>query len=83
MITVTADEAAKDWRKLADAAQHEPVRVLEGADAGVVVLSVAEYERFRRLIGQRLMETMDRMGAKAKAAGLTEDKLDELLADES
>ena len=80
MQTLSADEATNDWHKLTEAAQRQPVRVQADGEPEVVVMSDAEYDGFRRLIGERLLATMDRMGATAKAAGLTEDKLDELLA---
>lgn len=83
MRTVSPAEATSDWRKLIEAAQQHPVRISGDGDPEVVVMSATAYERFRRLIGERLLDAMDRMGAKAQAAGLTEEKLDELLADES
>ena len=83
MQTLSVIEATNDWHKLTEAAQRQPVRVQAEGEPEVVVMSAVDYDRYRRLIGERLLATMDRIGAKASAAGLTEDKLDELLADES
>ena len=83
MRTVQADQAFSDWRKLADDIRREPVKVVGEAACAMVVMSEAEYQK---LVGQawdRLFASMDRLAAEAQASGLTEEKLDELLADES
>ena len=49
----------------------------------VVIVSEAEYLQFRRYAGERLQAVMDRIGAKAEQRGMTEEKLDVMLADES
>ncbi len=46
-------------------------------------MSVHHYERLRGAAWERLAETMDAMSAQASAAGLTEEKLEQLLSDES
>lgn len=47
-----------------------------------VVLSPREYERLTRLNTDAFQRFCDKAGARAEEAGLTEAKLDELLADE-
>ena len=47
------------------------------------MMSVERYERLRRAALDGLSRTMDTMAEEAKANGLTESKLDELLAEES
>ncbi|MGH6814369.1 MAG: hypothetical protein ACREC6_01555 [Hyphomicrobiaceae bacterium] len=83
MRTVTIDDVNKDWRKVIAEAEHAPLRVRAHDLPSVVILSEIDFERLRGYIGERLLETMDRMAATAKQRGLTEQKLDELLADES
>ena len=83
MRTVSQDDLARNWRNVASEAERAPVRVHVDGLPDMVILSEAEFEKFRRHIGDRLIETMDRLGAEAKRKGLTEAKLDELLADES
>ena len=48
-----------------------------------VVLSVEDYERLRGAAWQRLFETMAPARKEAARRGLTDERLDELLADES
>ena len=60
-----------------------PVRVVSEAEGAVVVMSEAEYAKLRGLAWDRLLALMDQLSAQAQASGLTEEKLEELLADES
>ena len=83
MRTVTPDDLAKDWPALANEAERTPIRVHRDGGPDVVLVSEAEYQRFRRYAGEQLIEVMDRMGAEAKRRGLTEEELEKLLADES
>ena len=83
MRTVSQDDLARNWRNVASEAERAPVRAHVDGLPDMVILSEAEFEKFRRHIGDRLIEAMDRLGTEAKQKGLTEAKLDELLADES
>ncbi len=83
MRTVPADQAFSDWRKLADTIRHQPVRVVGGTEGAMVVMSEAEYQKLMGQAWDRLLASMDRLSEEAKASGLTEEKLEELLADES
>ena len=83
MRTIASVDAARDWRKLANEVAREPVRVTGAGEAAIVVMSEAEFDRLKGQAWTRLFSAMDRLSAEAKASGLTEDKLDELLADES
>jgi hypothetical protein len=48
-----------------------------------VMVSAQDYEAMRAFYADRLAHTMDRVAENAANAGLTQDKLSELLADES
>ena len=83
MRTITTDDVSRDWPSVAAEARHAPVRVSDKDGLDLVILSHEDYERIRGVIGQNLKEAMDIMGRTAEARGLTEEKLEELLADES
>jgi PHD/YefM family antitoxin component YafN of YafNO toxin-antitoxin module len=83
MRTVTTEDVASNWNGVAAEAAKAPVRVHGKGLPDLVILSEAEYERFRRVAGERLKEVMDRIGATATSNGMTEERLRELLADES
>ena len=80
MRTITASEAKQGFAKLIDAASREPVIIQRQKRDVAVVLSMAEYERLTRLNIAEFQRFCDRIGSQAKAAGLDEDKLAELLA---
>jgi len=83
MRTIAANEVNKGgWRKVAQDAQLQPIRVTGDDAAEVVVMSSAQFDAMRGASRDRLFAAVDRMQAEAKANGLTEEKLAELLADE-
>jgi len=47
------------------------------------MVSESDYEAMREYYANRLLHTMDDVGARARQQGLTEEKLDALLIDES
>ena len=83
MRTVTTREAESAFTKVIEAAQREPVAVTENGEPSAVVMSYDDYQRITGRARRELLETMQRMRAYAAEQGLTEAKLDELLADES
>ena len=83
MKTVHADQTLPDWRQLARDTRREPVKVVGEGDCTMVILSEAEYERIKGQGWDRLSHSMDRLSTEAEASGLSEEKLAELLADES
>ena len=83
MQEMTALEAKNRFGQLIDAAQRRPDTVTKNGRAAVVVMSVEDYERRRQSAAQRLGQIMDRTAEEAARKGLTDAKLDELLADES
>ena len=79
----TATEAESRFSQLLNTAKRQPVTVTEDGEPSVVVMSALVYEARRQRAKQRLKETVKRSQAYAVSQGLTEEILDELLADES
>ena len=82
MRTVSASEARQELAAVIEAAALEPVVIQRQKRDVAVVLSPQEYERLVRLNVAEFQRFCDMVGAKAKAAGMTEAKLDQLLADD-
>lgn len=83
MITMTANEAKTRFGEFLDQAQREPVRVMRHDRVVGVMVSAQDYEAMRTFYADRLRHTLAEAGNQAGRAGLTQDKLDTLLADES
>lgn len=83
MQTMTANQAKTQFGAFIDMAQKEPVRVLRHDRVVGVMVSPEDYEAMRAFYADRLVRTMDRTAAQAQQAGLTQEALDDLLADES
>ena len=82
MKTIPATEAKNRLGAILDAAQREPI-VIRRQDRDVaVLLSMADYERLRSANVAALLELRDAVAAEAAAAGLTEERLAELLSDD-
>lgn len=81
MRTVSATEAKQKFAEIIDTAQREPVRIRRHDRDLAVVISAADYDR---MVEERWKE-FDRLSAiasaQAKANGLTEEKLQEILAE--
>jgi len=81
MPTVSATHAKQNFAAIIDAAQREPVLIRRHDRDVAVVVSAGEYER---LVRDRWKE-FDRLSAlaseQAEANGLTEEKLQEILAE--
>ena len=83
MRTYTANEAKTRFGEFIDDAQRAPVRVMRRDRVVGVMVSAQDYEAMRAFYANRLRDTMDKVADEAARAGLTEEKLAELLADES
>ena len=80
MKEIAAREARNRFGHLLDAARSAPVRLTKkGRPVGVVM---RQYERLRGAAWDRLTDTLDRLGAEVAARGLTDARLDALLADD-
>jgi prevent-host-death family protein len=83
MLTYTANEAKTRFGEFIDRAQREPVRVMRHDRVVGVMVSAEDYEAMRAYYADRLLKTMDETAMAAEKAGLTPEKLEQLLADES
>lgn len=83
MQTFTANEAKTRFGELLDRVQRAPVQVTRHNRVVGVMVSAEDYEAMRRFYADRLRKTLRDTANEAAAAGLTEEKLAQLLADES
>lgn len=83
MKTITAIDAKNKFGQLIDAAQRQPVTVTKKGRASVVVMSAADYERRQKRAWKNVLKTMDETSRYAETQGLTDERLQQLLADES
>lgn len=83
MQTLSAQEAKTRFGHLLDLAQREPVRILRRKHVVGVVVSAEDFEAMREFYAHRLQAGMAAAAEEASRAGLTEEHLQELLADES
>lgn len=80
MRTVTASEAKQGLAGIIEAASREPVIIQRQKRDVAVVMSMQEYERLVHLNKAEFQRFCDQVGAGAEKAGLTEEKLADLLA---
>jgi prevent-host-death family protein len=83
MRYVSATEAKQELAAILDAAQREPVVIRRQQRSVAVVLSMQEYERLTALNVEEFQRFCDRVGEQAKARGLTEEKLSDIIASAS
>jgi prevent-host-death family protein len=83
MRHVWATDAKQAFSAVLDAAQREPVVIRRQRRDVAVVLSVREYEKLTALNIDEFQRFCDRIGKRAAASGMTEDRLAEILSDAS
>jgi prevent-host-death family protein len=83
MRTISSLDAKSRFGQLLDAAQRAPVTVTKKGRPAAVVMSIEDYERMRGAAWTRLSGTIATARKQAAERGLTDELLDELLADES
>ncbi len=83
MRTISSIDAKTRFGQLLDAAGRAPVTVTRKGRPAAVVMSVEDYERLRGAAWQRLFETLETARQAAAGRGLTDELLEELLANES
>jgi PHD/YefM family antitoxin component YafN of YafNO toxin-antitoxin module len=77
---VSATQAKQGLAGVIEAAKREPVMIQRQKHDVAVAMSVAEYERLVHLNVAEFQRFCDQVGTAAEKAGLTEDKLAELLS---
>lgn len=82
MKRVAATEAKNRLRAILEDAQRAPVVITRQDRDIAVVLSMADYERLRDGNIQALLELRKQVANEAAANGLTDDRMNELLADD-
>jgi prevent-host-death family protein len=80
---VSATGAKQRLAALIDAAQSEAVVIRRQNRDVAVLLSTQQYDRLHALNTEEFQRFCDRIGERAAARGMTEEKLAEILADES
>lgn len=83
MQTYTANEAKTRFGEFLDRAQREPVRVMRHDRVVGVMVSADDYDAMRAFYANRLRHTLHETAEGAATAGLTEEKLAQLLAEDS
>jgi PHD/YefM family antitoxin component YafN of YafNO toxin-antitoxin module len=82
MQTVSATYAKQNFAAILDLSQREPVQIRRHERDIAVVVSDEEYEALRSLRVQELIRLSDEMGKYAESQGMTDELLEQLLADE-
>ncbi len=83
MQSFTANEAKTRFGEFLDCAQREPVQVLRHDRVVGVMVSAQDYEAMRVFYANRHRHTLRSSAEIAVAAGMTPDKLTELLEEKS
>jgi prevent-host-death family protein len=81
MQSFTANQAKTQFGQFLDTVQREPVQVMKHDRVVGVMVSAKDYEAMRLFYADRLQHRLAQSAQLAEAAGLTENKLDELLSD--
>jgi prevent-host-death family protein len=80
MQSFTANQAKTQFGQFLDTVQREPVQVMKHDRVVGVMVSAKDYEAMRLFYADRLQHRLAQSAQLAEAAGLTENKLDELLS---
>jgi antitoxin Phd len=79
MEYVTSKQAQTNFGALLDSAQRHPVIIKRHKRDCVVVMSMAEFEEYRKVRAQKLMDFCDAASDEAASRGMTEETLSALL----
>lgn len=81
MRYVSASDAKQRLAAVLDAVQREPVTIRRQNREVAVVISPEDYRRLTGANIEQFQRFCDRIAEGAKAKGLTEEKLDEMLSE--
>ncbi|HTD55114.1 MAG TPA: type II toxin-antitoxin system Phd/YefM family antitoxin [Silvibacterium sp.] len=81
MRAISATDAKQNLAALLDAAQREPVMIRRHDRDVAVLLSADQYERMRGARVEEFQRFCDRVAEQAKARGMNEEVLEEILRD--
>jgi prevent-host-death family protein len=81
MPTVSATHAKQQFAALLDSAQREPIRIRRHEREVAVLISVEEYDRLHKNRWAEFNRLSAIASERAKANGLTEEILSQILAD--
>jgi PHD/YefM family antitoxin component YafN of YafNO toxin-antitoxin module len=79
MEYMTSKTAQTNFGALLDSAQHHPIVIKRHKRDCVVVMSMAEFEEYRKARAKALMDFCDAASIEAANNGMTEDVLNNLL----
>lgn len=82
MLTVSATHAKQNFAAMIDAAQREPVRIQRHERDVAVLLSAEEWEKIHKIRVEQLIRLTEETGRYAASKGMTDELLEQLLADE-
>ena len=82
MKSVDYAQAQEHMDEILDEAQGHPIVIHRQGEEIVIMLSMAEYERLRVGAVREFLDLRNDTGREASAAGLTENRLPELLNDD-
>lgn len=82
MKTISAAEARVRFETVLDESQRMPVVIRDRDRDVAIVLSIADYERLRGGAVQAFLDLRNEVAREAAAAGLTQERLSDLLDEE-
>lgn len=83
MHIISSTEAKQKFGAALDAAQRSPVFIQKQNRAVAVLMSMSDYDKIRGLRDTEFERLAREISAKAAQRGLTDDKLEDILADVS
>jgi prevent-host-death family protein len=83
MPTVSATHAKQNFAAMLDQSQREPVRIQRHERDVAVLVSAEEYEKIHQFRVQELLRFTEETSRYAASQGMTEEVLEQLLADKN
>jgi hypothetical protein len=82
MITVALKDVQEDFEQAAALSQSQPVMVQREHEPVAVIVSMKDFEKFQRAQFDEFFRFCDEVGSEAERRGMTEEILQNILADE-